>query len=91
MRKSSSSILPDVGKPRHLAKENPATPTTRAIRDISLEGIHRSCDHGQSIAKRARARIARLGCGVAVQHRTTDQRGDFLERYGTPAVEPRPR
>lgn len=59
-------------------------------REFPLEGIHWFFDHAETISKRNIERIARLGGGIAVQHRMAYQGEYFMERYGTTAAEATP-
>jgi predicted amidohydrolase YtcJ len=62
----------------------------RVNREIPLEGIHWLIDHAETITDRNIERIARLGGGVAVQHRMAYQGEYFVERYGAQAAERTP-
>lgn len=59
-------------------------------RDIPLAGIHWFFDHAETISDRNIERIARLGGGIAVQHRMAYQGEYFVERYGARAAERTP-
>jgi len=59
-------------------------------RDIPLDGIHWLFDHAETISDRNIERIARLGGGIAVQHRMAYQGEFFVERYGARAAERTP-
>jgi predicted amidohydrolase YtcJ len=59
-------------------------------RDIPLDGIHWFFDHAETISDRNIERIAKLGGGIAVQHRMTYQGEYFVERYGAQAAERTP-
>lgn len=59
-------------------------------RDIPLDGIHWFFDHAETVGERNLERIARLGGGIAVQHRMAYQGEYFAERYGTKAAEHTP-
>ena len=59
-------------------------------RDIPLAGIHWFFDHAETVTDRNLERIARLGGGVAVQHRMAYQGKYFVERYGAAAAERTP-
>jgi len=59
-------------------------------RDIPLAGIHWFFDHAETVSDRNLERIARLGGGVAVQHRMAYQGEYFVERYGAAAAERTP-
>ena len=58
--------------------------------DIPLEGLNWFFDHAETISDRSIDRIARLGGGVAVQHRMAYQGEYFVERYGAKAAERTP-
>jgi len=51
-------------------------------RDIPLHGIHWLFDHAETISDRNIERVARLGGGIAVQHRMAYQGEYFVDRYG---------
>jgi len=55
-------------------------------RDIPLEGIHWFFDHAETIGDRNLERIARLGGGIAIQHRMAYHGEYFVERYGAKAA-----
>jgi hypothetical protein len=59
-------------------------------RDIPFDGIHWLFDHAETISDRNIERIARLGGGIAVQHRMAYQGETFVERYGARAAERAP-
>jgi predicted amidohydrolase YtcJ len=59
----------------------------RVNRDIPLAGLNWFFDHAETISDRSMDRIARLGGGIAVQHRMAYQGEYFVERYGTAAAE----
>lgn len=59
-------------------------------RDIPLKGLHWFFDHAETVTERNLERIARLGGGVAVQHRMAFQGEYFVERYGQQAAEATP-
>ena len=59
-------------------------------RDIPLAGIHWFFDHAETVSDRNLERIARLGGGIAVQHRMAYQGEYFVERYGAKAAERTP-
>ncbi|MDB5985930.1 MAG: Amidohydrolase 3, partial [Nevskia sp.] len=52
----------------------------RVDRDIPLSGIHWFFDHAETVSDKNLERIARLGGGVAVQHRMAYQGEYFVER-----------
>jgi predicted amidohydrolase YtcJ len=54
--------------------------------DIPLEGLNWIFDHAETVSDRNLERIARLGGGVAVQHRMAFQGEYFVERYGLEAA-----
>ncbi|MGL4289128.1 MAG: amidohydrolase [Phreatobacter sp.] len=59
-------------------------------RDVPLQGINWLFDHAETIDDRNIERIARLGGGIAVQHRMAYQGEYFVERYGHRAAERTP-
>jgi predicted amidohydrolase YtcJ len=59
-------------------------------REIPLQGIHWMFDHCETISQHSLDRIARLGGGVALQHRMAYQGEYFVERYGARAAEQTP-
>ncbi len=59
-------------------------------RDVPFDGLHWFFDHAETISDRNLERIARLGGGVAIQHRMSYQGEYFIERYGAKAVERTP-
>ena len=58
--------------------------------EIPLQGLHWFFDHAETISDRSIERIARLGGGIAVQHRMAYQGEYFVERYGHRAAEATP-
>ncbi|HTC07515.1 MAG TPA: amidohydrolase [Acetobacteraceae bacterium] len=58
--------------------------------DIPLTGLHWFFDHAETVTDVNLERIARLGGGVAVQHRMMYQGEYFVERYGAAAAERTP-
>src|SRR5208282_3848696 len=58
--------------------------------DIPLTGLNWFFDHAETVTDRNLERIARLGGGVAVQHRMTYQGEYFVARYGAAAAERTP-
>ena len=62
----------------------------RVDRDIPLQGLHWFFDHAETIRDSTIERIARLGGGIAVQHRMAYQGEYFIERYGHAAAERTP-
>ncbi|MBB3769891.1 hypothetical protein FHS55_000477 [Angulomicrobium tetraedrale] len=59
-------------------------------RDVPLEGLNWFFDHAETITDRNIERIAKLGGGIAVQHRMAYQGEYFAERYGPRATERSP-
>ena len=59
-------------------------------RDVPLQGLNWFFDHAETITDRNIERIARLGGGIAVQHRMAYQGEYFVERYGHTAAEATP-
>jgi predicted amidohydrolase YtcJ len=59
-------------------------------RDIPLDGINWFFDHAETISQSSIDRVAKLGGGVAVQHRMAYQGEYFVERYGARAAENTP-
>ncbi len=59
-------------------------------RDIPFDGVHWFIDHAETIDDRNIDRIAKLGGGIAVQHRMAYQGEYFVERYGARAAERTP-
>ncbi len=62
----------------------------RVDREIPLAGLHWFFDHAETVTERNLDRIARVGGGVAVQHRMAYQGEYFVERYGSRAAEATP-
>jgi predicted amidohydrolase YtcJ len=62
----------------------------RVHREIPLDGIHWFFDHAETVTDRNLERIAKLGGGIAVQHRMAYQGEYFVERYGAKAAERTP-
>jgi predicted amidohydrolase YtcJ len=62
----------------------------RVNADTPLDGIHWFFDHAETVSARNLERIARLGGGVAIQHRMAYQGDYFVERYGARAAEQTP-
>ncbi|WP_273453206.1 amidohydrolase [Nevskia ramosa] len=58
--------------------------------EIPFDGLHWFFDHAETVSDRNIERIARLGGGIAIQHRMSYQGEYFIERYGTKAVERTP-
>jgi predicted amidohydrolase YtcJ len=59
-------------------------------RDIPFNHLHWFIDHAEAIDDRNIERIAKLGGGIAVQHRMAYQGEYFVERYGNRAAERTP-
>jgi predicted amidohydrolase YtcJ len=59
-------------------------------REVPLDGLHWFIDHAETIDDLNIERIARLGGGIAVQHRMAYQGEYFVERYGSKAAERTP-
>jgi predicted amidohydrolase YtcJ len=59
-------------------------------RDIPIDGLHWLIDHAETIDDSNIDRIAKLGGGIAVQHRMAYQGEYFVERYGARAAERTP-
>jgi predicted amidohydrolase YtcJ len=59
-------------------------------RDVPLTGLNWIFDHAETISDRNIERVARLGGGIAVQHRMAYQGEYFVERYGARAAEATP-
>jgi predicted amidohydrolase YtcJ len=55
-------------------------------RDIPLSGLHWFFDHAETVTDRNLERIAKLGGGIAIQHRMAFQGEDFIARYGAQAA-----
>jgi predicted amidohydrolase YtcJ len=62
----------------------------KVARDIPLTGINWFFDHAETVSAASLERIARLGGGIAVQHRMAYQGEDFVARYGAAAAEATP-
>ncbi len=58
--------------------------------DIPLQGLHWFFDHAETIRDENIERIAKLGGGIAIQHRMAYQGEYFVERYGHGAAENTP-
>lgn len=54
--------------------------------EMPIGGLHWIFDHAETVSDRSLERIARLGGGVAVQHRMAYQGEYFAERYGLEAA-----
>jgi predicted amidohydrolase YtcJ len=62
----------------------------RVNQDIPLKGLNWFFDHAETIGDRNIERIAKLGGGIAVQHRMAYQGEYFVERYGAAAARATP-
>lgn len=62
----------------------------RVNSDIPLAPLGIVFDHAETISDRSLERAARLGAGIAIQHRMAYQGEFFIRRYGRPAAEARP-
>jgi predicted amidohydrolase YtcJ len=58
--------------------------------DVPIDGLNWIIDHAETIDERNIDRIAKLGGGIAVQHRMAYQGEYFVERYGARAAEATP-
>ncbi|WP_198370209.1 amidohydrolase [Roseomonas rosulenta] len=58
--------------------------------EMPLGDLHWIFDHAETVSEKSLERIARLGGGVAVQHRMAFQGEYFVERYGARAAEATP-
>jgi len=59
-------------------------------RDVPFKDLHWFFDHAETVSDRNLERIAKLGGGVAIQHRMSYQGEFFVQRYGKKAVERTP-
>lgn len=59
-------------------------------RDIPFAGLHWFFDHAETVTDKNLERIAKLGGGIAIQHRMAYQGEYFVQRYGAPAAERTP-
>ncbi|MDR3494766.1 MAG: amidohydrolase [Ancalomicrobiaceae bacterium] len=59
-------------------------------RDVPLSGLNWFFDHAETISTKNIERVAKLGGGIAVQHRMAYQGEYFIERYGSEAAEATP-
>jgi predicted amidohydrolase YtcJ len=59
-------------------------------REVPFKGLHWFFDHAETVSDRNLERIAKLGGGVAIQHRMSYQGEFFVQRYGRKAVERTP-
>jgi predicted amidohydrolase YtcJ len=62
----------------------------KVSRDTPFDGLHWFIDHAETIDDRNIDRIAKLGGGIAIQHRMAYQGEYFVERYGNRAAERTP-
>src|SRR6202034_2112822 len=62
----------------------------RVNNEIPLKGLNWFFDHAETISEHSIERIARLGGGIAIQHRMAYQGEYFVERYGAKAAEHSP-
>ena len=62
----------------------------RVNSEIPLAPLGIVFDHAETISDRSLERVARLGGGIAIQHRMAYQGEFFIRRYGRPAAEARP-
>ncbi|EFH10672.1 amidohydrolase family protein, partial [Pseudoroseomonas cervicalis ATCC 49957] len=58
--------------------------------EMPIGDLHWIFDHAETVSEKSLERIARLGGGVAVQHRMAYQGEYFVERYGAQAAEATP-
>ncbi len=58
--------------------------------DIPFQGLHWFIDHAETADDRNLERIAKLGGGIAIQHRMAYQGEYFVERYGARVAERTP-
>ncbi|UFN48473.1 amidohydrolase [Roseomonas sp. OT10] len=58
--------------------------------EMPIGDLHWLFDHAETVSERSLERIARLGGGIAVQHRMAYQGEYFVERYGAKAAEATP-
>ncbi|MCC7090727.1 MAG: amidohydrolase [Nitrosomonas sp.] len=59
-------------------------------REIPFDGLHWFFDHAETVSDRNLERIAKLGGGIAIQHRMAYQGEYFVQRYGRKAAERTP-
>ena len=62
----------------------------RVNREVPFDGLHWFFDHAETITDRNIERIAKLGGGIAIQHRMAYQGEYFVQRYGQKAAERTP-
>jgi predicted amidohydrolase YtcJ len=58
--------------------------------ETPINDLHWIFDHAETVSEKSLERIARLGGGVAVQHRMAYQGEYYVERYGSRAAEATP-
>lgn len=58
----------------------------RVHRDVPIDRLHWFFDHAETISAANMDRVARLGGGIAIQHRMAYQGEYFIERYGRAAA-----
>ncbi|WP_110336853.1 amidohydrolase [Nitrosomonas sp. Nm84] len=58
--------------------------------DIPFDGLHWFFDHAETVTDANLERIAKLGGGIAIQHRMAYQGEFFVQRYGIKAAERTP-
>ncbi|WP_219701848.1 amidohydrolase [Marinomonas lutimaris] len=58
--------------------------------DIPFDGLHWFFDHAETVSDKNINRIAKLGGGIAIQHRMAYQGEYFVQRYGAEAVKRTP-
>lgn len=59
-------------------------------RDMPFAGLHWFFDHAETVSDKNLERIAKLGGGIAIQHRMAYQGEYFVQRYGASAAERTP-
>lgn len=62
----------------------------RVNREIPFDGLHWFFDHAETVNDLNLERIAKLGGGIAIQHRMAYQGEYFVQRYGSKAAERTP-
>lgn len=62
----------------------------RVNREIPFDGLHWFFDHAETVSDLNLERIAKLGGGIAIQHRMAYQGEYFVQRYGSKAAERTP-
>ena len=62
----------------------------RVNREVPFDGLHWFFDHAETVSDRNIERIAKLGGGIAIQHRMAYQGEYFVQRYGQKAAERTP-